>query len=148
MTELPPTAARLPRASRLARRFDRLRVKLFLAIAGTNAVVAAVAYLLFSLSFDRGLMEYVHRNDLARLDTLVAALASDYRREGGWQTAVEDREAWMERVRDALGLPQRDGERQSGKAAAGDQHVCADGIRSGHGVANSSPEFLVNCTAA
>ncbi|MFO7188101.1 MAG: ATP-binding protein [Pseudomonadota bacterium] len=110
MTELPPTAARLPRASRLARRFDRLRVKLFLAIAGTNAVVAAVAYLLFSLSFDRGLMEYVHRNDLARLDTLVAALASDYRREGGWQTAVEDREAWMERVRDALGLPQRDGE--------------------------------------
>lgn len=107
-TDLPvsPPAAAPPRVL-LGRRFDRLRVKLFLAIAGANALVAIIAYLAFSWSFDRGFVEYMHRGDVARLEPLVTALATDYARDGGWQRVVSDREAWMARTRAALGLQPR-----------------------------------------
>ena len=52
--------------------FGRLRVKLFLAIAGANALLAAVAYLVFSASFDRGLAETLGRGDQARLEAFAA----------------------------------------------------------------------------
>jgi two-component system sensor histidine kinase BaeS len=86
-------------------RFDRLRVKLFLAIAGANAVLAVAAYLLFSWSFDRGLVEYLHRTDQARLDALVATLAARYGPSRGWESLVDDRGRWSDFTRDALGVP-------------------------------------------
>jgi two-component system sensor histidine kinase BaeS len=86
-------------------RFDRLRVKLFLAIAGANAALAVAAYLLFSWSFDRGVVEYLHRTDQARLDGLVATLAAGYGRSGGWGWLVDDRARWSDFTRDALGVP-------------------------------------------
>jgi two-component system sensor histidine kinase BaeS len=106
-------------------RLDRLRVKLFLAIAGANAALAVVAYLVFTWSFDRGLAEYLHRSDQARLDGLVATLAAGYAREGGWAWLGDDRARWSDFTRAALGIPRasrraagEDGEPQAPPAAA------------------------------
>ncbi|MGH8697517.1 MAG: hypothetical protein ACREVS_13630, partial [Burkholderiales bacterium] len=87
--------------------FDRLRVKLFLAIAGVNALLAVAAYLVFSWSFDRGFVEYLSRTDQARLDALVATLAAGHARERGWGWLVDDRPRWSDLTRDALGVPRR-----------------------------------------
>ncbi len=99
----PPTGADARPGVRS--RLDRLRVKLFLAIAGANAVLAVAAYLVFSWSFDRGVVEYLHRTDQARLDGLVATLAAGYGRTGGWGWLVDDRARWSDFTRDALGVP-------------------------------------------
>ncbi|HEY9380083.1 MAG TPA: ATP-binding protein [Burkholderiales bacterium] len=107
MTDLSATTVAEPSAPLLGRRFDRLRVKLFLAIAGANAVLAIVAYLLFALSFERGFIDYLHRGDVAKLDALVASLAQDYERQGSWDAIVNDRDNWAERSREALNLPAR-----------------------------------------
>ena len=85
----------------------RLRVKLFLAIAGANALLAAIAYLVFSASFDRGLAETLGRADQARLEAFAAALAEEHGRERGWAWIADDRERWTELSREALGLPRR-----------------------------------------
>jgi two-component system sensor histidine kinase BaeS len=87
--------------------FGRLRVKLFLAIAGANALLAAIAYLVFSASFDRGLAETLGRGDQARLEAFAASLAEGYGRERGWGWLADDRERWTELSREALGLPRR-----------------------------------------
>ncbi len=87
--------------------FGRLRVKLFLAIAGANALLAAVAYLVFSASFDRGLAETLGRGDQVRLDAFVVALADAYGRERGWGWLANDRDRWTDLSREALGLPRR-----------------------------------------
>jgi len=107
IAELPaPTAAEAPPAARasLGSKFDRLRVKLFLAIAGANAVLAVVAYLAFSWTYDRGFVEYLSRTDQARLDALVITLSDTYAREGSWTALANDRTRWIGIVRDGLGL--------------------------------------------
>jgi two-component system sensor histidine kinase BaeS len=87
--------------------FGRLRVKLFLAIAGANALLAAIAYLVFSASFDRGLAETLGRGDQARLEAFAAALAEGHGRERGWAWLADDRDRWTALSREALGLPRR-----------------------------------------
>ena len=87
--------------------FDRLHVKLFLAIAGANAFLAVAAYLFFSWTFDRGFVDYLNRADQERLDALVGTLAAGYGRERSWTWLVDDRNRWSDLVRDALGLPRR-----------------------------------------
>ncbi len=87
--------------------FGRLQAKLFLAIAGANAVLAAIAYLVFSASFDRGLAETLGRADQARLEAFAVALAEGYGRERGWRWLADDRDRWTELSREALGLPRR-----------------------------------------
>jgi two-component system sensor histidine kinase BaeS len=101
----PPAAASGGPRPGLRSRFDRLRVKLFLAIAGANAALAVAAYLVFSWSFDRGVAEHLHRTDQARLDAVVATLAAGYGREGGWGWLGDDRARWSDFTRDALGVP-------------------------------------------
>lgn len=118
-TDISVTPAAAMRVSLLGRRFDRLRVKLFLAIAGANAVVAIIAYLLFSLSFDRGFIEYLHRSDVARLDPVVTELAEAYAQDGDWEAVAGDREGWSDRSRRAFGLPPR------GDATPGTAHRAA-----------------------
>ena len=86
---------------------DRLQVKLFLAIAGANALLAAIAYLVFAASFDRGLAETLARSDRARLDSFAASLGELYGREGGWASLGADRDRWSALRREALGLPPR-----------------------------------------
>jgi two-component system sensor histidine kinase BaeS len=87
--------------------FGRLRTKLFLAIAGANALLAAVAYLVFSASFDRGIAATLGRADQARLEAFAASLAEGYGRERGWRWLADDRDRWTALAREALGLPYR-----------------------------------------
>ena len=87
------------------RRFDRLHVKLFLAVAGAIAGLTLVTYLVFTWSFERGFVQYVKGADEARLDVMAERLAEGYAREGGWAWIAGDRERWTAMSRDALGLP-------------------------------------------
>ena len=84
-------------------RFDSLRIKLFLAIAGANAVLALAAFLVFSWSFDQGFVEYLNRADEARLQPLIVRLAEGYQHEGQWQWVAEDRKRWFDLLREVLG---------------------------------------------
>jgi two-component system sensor histidine kinase BaeS len=95
------------------RRFDRLYIKLFAAIAGAIAVLTLAAYFVFSWSFERGFVQYLHRADEARLDVLIDRLADVYENEGGWSVLASDRDRWLAMTREALGFPGRQG---AGKA--------------------------------
>src|SRR5712691_4740602 len=86
-------------------RFDRLHVKLFLAIAGAIAGLTLITYLVFTWSFERGFVQYVNRADEARLELMTDRLADVYAREDGFARIVGDRERWTSMSRDALGLP-------------------------------------------
>ena len=88
-------------------RLDRLHVKLFLAIAGAIAAMTLAAYLVFSLSFDRGFVEYINRADEARLETMTDRLAEGYALAGNWDWITKDRDRWTEMSRDALGFSPR-----------------------------------------
>ena len=99
--ETSPTAA-APRWRWFAR-FDTLRIKLFLAIAGANAVLALAAFLVFSWSFDQGFVEYLNRADETRLQPLIVRLADGHAREGDWRWVSEDRKRWFDLLREVLG---------------------------------------------
>jgi two-component system sensor histidine kinase BaeS len=86
-------------------RFDRLYLKLFLAIAGAIAGLTLVSYLVFTWTFERGFVQYVNRADDARLELMIDRLADVYAREGGWAALARDTERWAAMSRDALGLP-------------------------------------------
>jgi two-component system sensor histidine kinase BaeS len=88
-------------------RFDRLYIKLFAAISGTIAVLTLATYLVFSWSFERGFVQYLHRADEARLEGLIDRLADVYEKEAGWAALVGDRDRWVTMTREALGLPAR-----------------------------------------
>jgi len=98
---LPPN--RLPPGAWL-RRLDRLWVKLFLAIAGANVALVMTASLIYSASFDQGLVEYLNRADESRLTPLVTRLADGHRQYGGWGWITEDRQRWQDLVREVLGV--------------------------------------------
>ena len=111
MPAVPSSPSTRPRTG-LAR-FDSLRVKLFLAIAGANVVLVMAAYLIYGWSFDRGLVEYLNKADETRLQPLVVRLANGYRQNGHWDWIVGDRERWFELSREVLGsgrVPRRAGE--------------------------------------
>lgn len=84
---------------------DSLRVKLFLAIAGANVVLALVSYCVVSHSFDQGFVEYLNRADEARLTPLLEQLAQGYQQQGDWLWLVQDRHRWQDLVRETLGMP-------------------------------------------
>lgn len=85
-------------------RFDTLRVKLFLAIAGANVVLVMTAYLIYSWSFDKGLVEYLNQADEARLQPLIVRLADGHRQHGNWAWITEDRQRWQDLSREVLGV--------------------------------------------
>ena len=91
-------------------RFDRLYVKLFAAIGGAIAVLTLAAYLVFSWSFERGFVQYLHRADEARLETMISRLAAGYAKEGSWDWVANDRERWVALAREALGIPRASAE--------------------------------------
>ncbi|WP_159594790.1 ATP-binding protein [Hydrogenophaga sp. BPS33] len=99
-----PTTTPSPRPRGWLSRFDTLRTKLFLAIAGANVVLVMTAYLIYSWSFDKGLVEYLNRVDETRLQPLVVRLADGYRQNGhNWDWIVGDRQRWFELSRETLG---------------------------------------------
>jgi len=102
-------------------RFDTLRVKLFVAIAGANIVLVMAAYLIYSWSFDKGLVEYLNQADEARLQPLVVRLADGYRQQGNWEWITTDRQRWYDLSREVLGvgrLPRRTPDPSAAGAAA------------------------------
>jgi two-component system sensor histidine kinase BaeS len=86
------------------KRFDTLRVKLFLAIAGANVVLVMAAYLIYSWSFDQGLVEYLNRADEARLTPLIVRLADGHKAQGDWHWVIDDRQRWQDLLREILGV--------------------------------------------
>ncbi|HEY0336186.1 MAG TPA: histidine kinase dimerization/phospho-acceptor domain-containing protein, partial [Burkholderiales bacterium] len=94
-------------------RFDKLHVKLFLAIAGGIAALTLAAYFVFTASFERGFIQYLNGADEARLESMVDRLADDYVRYGGWSWLASDRDRWLEMSREALGLPRPPEQAQS-----------------------------------
>ncbi|MDO9434510.1 ATP-binding protein [Hydrogenophaga sp.] len=117
-------SAPLPRPRGWLSRFDTLRVKLFLAIAGANVVLVLSAYFIYGWSFDKGLVEYLNKADEARLRPLVVRLAEGYRQSGNWDWITEDRQRWFELSREVLGtgrMPRRPGEPPPGGGTAPSQ---------------------------
>lgn len=106
---------------RLRRSLDRLGVKLFLAIAGANLVLVMAVYLIYSWSFDKGLVDYVNQTEQARLDPMIARLSEGYRKNGSWTWLTEDREGWAALLGESLGwrLPRRGWLRAEGGEGAG-----------------------------
>src|SRR5690606_37505017 len=90
-------------AGRLRRSLDTLRVKLFLAIAGAHLVLVAAVYLIYSWSFDKGLVDYVNQSEQARLVPIISQLAEGYRQQGNWTWVTEDRERWFGLLSEVLG---------------------------------------------
>jgi len=88
---------------------DTLGVKLFLAIAGANLVLVMAVYLIYSWSFDKGLVDYVNQTERARLTPMITRLADGYRKNRDWRWLTEDREAWAALLGESLGwrLPRR-----------------------------------------
>ena len=99
-------------------RFDTLFVKLFAAIAGAIALLTLCAYFVFSWSFERGFVQYLHRADELRLERVIDRLQEIYVAEGGWDGVANDRPRWIEITREALGLPRPAAETDSGKRNA------------------------------
>ncbi len=99
-------------------RFDRLYVKLFVAIAGGIAVLTLGAYLVFSWSFERGFVQYLHRADEARLELVTDRLGDVYESEGGWAALAADRQRFVALSRETLGLPQRSRDKEGAPARA------------------------------
>jgi two-component system sensor histidine kinase BaeS len=89
-------------------RWDRLHIKLFLAIAGAIAALTLAAYFVFATTFERGFVQYLNRADQVRLEAMIERLADGYAREGGWAWIADDRERWIDLSREALGLPRPD----------------------------------------
>ena len=85
-------------------RFDTLGLKLFLAIAGANIVLVMSAYLIYSWSFDKGLVEYLNQADEARLQPLITRLAEGYRQNGRWDWVTTERQQWQDLTRELMGL--------------------------------------------
>ena len=89
-------------------RLFRIRYKLFLAIAGINAVIAAGGYLINNAAFQQGFSRYLGQQMLAQRVPLMGALVADYRRDGDWR-AFQDNprrfEALVQYYRPAGGPP-------------------------------------------
>src|SRR3954469_19153675 len=82
-------------------RFDKLHVKLFLAIAAAIGALTLGAYYVFTASFERGFIQYLAHADEVRLDSLVERLAQGYAQERSWIWIADDRQRWLEMSRDA-----------------------------------------------
>ncbi|HMA12850.1 MAG TPA: ATP-binding protein, partial [Steroidobacteraceae bacterium] len=115
----------------LRRSLDRLGVKLFLAIAGANLVLVMAVYLIYSWSFDKGLVDYVNQTEQARLTPMITRLAEGYRKNGSWTWLTEDREGWAALLGESLGwrLPRRGWLRTEGAEGAGPEGASAEAAR-------------------
>ncbi len=134
----------------LWRGLDTLRVKLFLAIAGAHLVLVAAVYLIYSWSFDKSLVEYVNRTEQARLAPVISQLADGYRKNGNWSWFTDDREHWLELLREVLGWrvgrpPGNPGSANNNNVAATDagtaQPAAADGNASGRNAPGHPDQF-------
>jgi two-component system sensor histidine kinase BaeS len=103
-TETAESSGSSTRPTRLRRALDTLGVKLFLAIAGADLVLVMAVYLVYSWSLDKGLVDYVNKQETARLTPVAARLATGFREHGSWEWIEADTEEWDTLLREELGL--------------------------------------------
>lgn len=84
-------------------RLSSLRVKLFLAIAITNMALVLLTYLIYSWSFDKGLVDYLNQADEVRLRPVIQRLAEDYKHQGNWNWLTNDQQRWIDLLREVMG---------------------------------------------
>jgi two-component system, OmpR family, sensor histidine kinase BaeS len=84
-----------------------ITLKLFLAILAAASVAAAAMALATRWSFQSGFLGYLSQVEAQRLDALSAALADDYRRQGGWDFVRGDYSKLREMVASSAQLTQR-----------------------------------------
>jgi two-component system sensor histidine kinase BaeS len=107
--------------------------RLFLAIALSNIVIAAVAMLAFYLSFSYGFLDYLKERESDRLESLATVLGDGYQKNGSWSFIAGDNERWVELnrvyVRGGLPLdPARSRSMTATAALAGDASLPADAV--------------------
>ncbi|PKN11608.1 MAG: two-component sensor histidine kinase [Deltaproteobacteria bacterium HGW-Deltaproteobacteria-4] len=86
----------------------KIKHKLFFTLLLTSTVVAAGMFWFIQISFDRGFLHYVNRQELAQLeqlDQLDERLAKGYAEHGSWQFLIEDKRLWLQLHRDIFSLP-------------------------------------------
>lgn len=128
-------------------RFDTLRVKLFLAIAGANVVLVMSAYLIYSWSFDKGLVEYLNKADENRLQPMIVRLAEGYRQHGSWAWITEDRQRWQDLSREVLGtgrMPRRPAEPQAAPGLPPPPPLAAQPATAAPNVPNVPPPLTID----
>lgn len=101
--------------------------RLFVAIALSNIVIAAVAMLAFYLSFSYGFLDYLKERESDRLESLATVLGDEYQKTGSWGFIAGDNDRWLElnRVYVRGGLPLDPAHSRSINAAAADAPVAA-----------------------
>jgi two-component system sensor histidine kinase BaeS len=83
----------------------KIQTKLFLAFLGTGLLLVLCMFLLVQWSFDRGLLEYANKRELARQQSIADVLADYYRRTGDLRSLRHTPQRWhalMEGDLDAL----------------------------------------------
>jgi two-component system sensor histidine kinase BaeS len=78
-----------------------LRLKLFLTLLLTTAVVVALMFLVMQWSFERGFVRLVEERQRDRLERVVAALTAEHAAAGGWQRLRGDPRRWASVVLEA-----------------------------------------------
>jgi len=77
--------------------------KLFIALAATAALIVAVLLATTQWSIWRGFADHLSRLELARMDNMVVALETIYRRDGNWSTLQGQQRTWHDTVRNSIG---------------------------------------------
>lgn len=76
--------------------------KLLLAFMGTSAVIVVAMTLLVNWSFRQGFQDYLHQQDLKRLDGLVTALEQEYQQQGDWEFLRHNIRHWHHLLSDVF----------------------------------------------
>lgn len=74
----------------------RITPKLLLAFLLTNTLVVGVMVLVMRWSFARGFLDYIHQQEVQRLDSLVTALEQAYAEQGSWHFLRHHPRRWRQ----------------------------------------------------
>jgi len=66
-------------------------------------VLVAASYLIYSWSFDKGLVDYVNQSEQTRLRPVITQLAEGYSQHGGWDWVRKDPQLVFDVLREVLG---------------------------------------------
>ncbi len=73
-----------------------IRTKLFLVLLLTSILVSGGLFSYIQWSFDRGFINYVNRQQLSEMETLLPRLAEAYSRHGNWRFLRENPRHWRQ----------------------------------------------------
>lgn len=102
-----------------------ITAKLFLALLANCLMVIFVMSMTLRVTFERGLLAYVNKEDVSRSGMLVKILVENYREHDGWQWLREEEHHWTELLMDNYGFPPFDNPLSNGR----ERHDNDDRIR-------------------